>query len=162
MEQFFQVECSFTQLVPLKYWRHKLSALWFYHFYLYLDDLLFRHVKNMLLTFNLEMKRTFEVFGSIKFSYQVKETTVCWRFYGSTLASVEIGFVSTVICDSLPQYVGVVLSHIAYRECKDVASCYRFTVGLSVCWSHPWALQEWLNWSKCCLVCGLGWAQGTM
>ena len=26
----------------------------------------------------------------------------------------------------------------------------------------PWAVQKWLNWSRCHLGCGLGWAQGSM
>jgi len=25
----------------------------------------------------------------------------------------------------------------------------------------PWAVQKWLNWSICCLSCGLGWAEGS-
>jgi len=26
----------------------------------------------------------------------------------------------------------------------------------------PWAVQKWLNWSRCRLGCGLGWAQASM
>jgi len=25
----------------------------------------------------------------------------------------------------------------------------------------PWAVQKWLNWSICCLGCGLGWTEGS-
>jgi len=33
----------------------------------------------------------------------------------------------------------------------------------SVCYlSHSWALQKWLNRSRCRLGCELWWAQGTM
>jgi len=30
------------------------------------------------------------------------------------------------------------------------------------CPSWPWALQKWLNWSRCCLLCWCGWAEGTI
>jgi len=39
-------------------------------------------------------------------------------------------------------------------------------VAWSVCWSVglsdtiSWAVQKWLNWSRCHLGCGCGWAQG--
>ena len=46
--------------------------------------------------------------------------------------------------------------------------CYRRSsmicqpVCRSICLSQSWALQKWLNQSRCYLGCGLGWAQGTM
>ena len=44
----------------------------------------------------------------------------------------------------------------------DAAYCYRWSsvVCLSVCLSWSWALHKPLNRSRCCLGCGLGWAQG--
>ena len=37
-----------------------------------------------------------------------------------------------------------------------------WSVCMSVCQSRPWDLQKWLNWSRCRLEGGVGWAQGTM
>jgi len=54
------------------------------------------------------------------------------------------------------------------RHGVDAAYCYRQSsmVCLSFCQSGCpsllWALQKWLNWSRCRFGCGPGWAQGTM
>jgi len=37
-----------------------------------------------------------------------------------------------------------------------------WSVDLSVCLSRSWALQKLLNRSRCCLGCGLWWAEGTV
>jgi len=38
----------------------------------------------------------------------------------------------------------------------------RWSVCQSVCLSQLWALQKWLNWSRCHFGDGPRWAQGTM
>ena len=57
----------------------------------------------------------------------------------------------------------IILGHITCTVCRDAASCYRCSVVcVCVCWIHAWALQKWVNWSRCGLGYGLGWALGTM
>ena len=55
------------------------------------------------------------------------------------------------------------------------AYCGQTVAHLSNCWALvrerkcpgmpddtlPWAVQKWLNWSRCRFGCGLGWAQGS-
>jgi len=37
-----------------------------------------------------------------------------------------------------------------------------WSVCVSICWWRSWALQKWLNQSRCRLEGRLGWAQGTV
>jgi len=52
--------------------------------------------------------------------------------------------------------------HFLDRNYVAAAYCYRRSIGLSVCLSRSWALQKRVNRSRCCLACGLGWAQESM
>jgi len=46
--------------------------------------------------------------------------------------------------------------------CYTRSGVVSLSVCRSVCLSRSAALQKGMNWSRCPLDCGLGWAQGTM
>jgi len=53
-------------------------------------------------------------------------------------------------------------TRILGRIAAMAAYCYKSkVVCLYVCWSHPWALQKWLNRSRCCSEDWHLWATGT-
>ena len=51
----------------------------------------------------------------------------------------------------------VVIRHTVHR-CGLLLQMY-VVWSVYLCWSQPWAVLKWLSRSRCCLGCGLGWAQ---